>query len=87
MSCLLVFVLLSAFSCSDFVLAFCSRRSSGSSSSRAPAPSSSGVLVPGSSGAPVPAVPLLSQGGGHVFAAVVPPARSSLCFTKKKIVG
>ena len=59
----------------------------GSSSSRAPMPSSSGVLVLGSSRAPVPAVPLLSQGGGDVFAAVVPPARSSLCFTKKKIVG
>ena len=58
----------------------------GSSSSGAPAPSSSRVLVPGSSGAPIPAVPLLSQGGGDVFAAVVPPARS-LCFTKKKIVG
>ena len=49
-------------------------------------PSSSRVLVPGSSGAPIPAVPLLSQGGGDVFATVVPPARSSLCFTKKKIV-
>ena len=59
----------------------------GSSSSRASAPSSSGVLVPGSSGALVPAVLLLSQGGGDIFAAVVPPARSSLCFTKKKIVG
>ena len=87
MSCLLVFVLLSAFSCSDFVLAFCSKRSLGSSSSGAPAPSSSGVLVLGSSGNPVPAVPLLSQGGGDVFAAVVPPARSSLCFMKKNIVG
>ena len=95
MSCLLVFVLLSAFSCSDFVLAFCSKWSLGSSSSGAPAPSFSGVLVPGSSRvlvpgssrAPVPAVPLLSQGGGDVFAIVVPPARSSLCFTKKKIVG
>ena len=87
MSCLLVFVLLSAFSYSDFVLAFCSMRSLGSSSSRALAPSSSGVLVPGSSGAPVPAVPLLSHGGGDVFAAVVPPARYSLCFMKKKIVG
>ena len=58
----------------------------GSSSSGALAPSSSGVLALGSSGAPVLAVPLLSQGGGDVFAAVVPPARSSLCFTKKKIV-
>ena len=59
----------------------------GSSSSGAPAPSSSRVLVLGSSRAPVPALPLLSQGGGDVFAAVIPPARSSLCFTKKKIVG
>ena len=66
---------------------FCSKRSLGSSSSRAPAPSSSGAPVPGSSGAPVLAAPLLSQGGGDVFAAVVPPTRSSLCFTKKKIVG
>ena len=71
MSCLLVFVLLSAFSCSDFVLDFCSRRSLGSNSSRAPVPSCSRVLVLGSSGAPVPAVPLLSQGGGDVFATVV----------------
>ena len=59
----------------------------GSSSSGAPAPSSSKVLVPGSSGAPVPAAPLLSQGGGDVYAAIVPPVRSSLCFTKKKIAG
>ena len=70
MSCLLVFVLLSAFSYSDFVLAFCSKRSLGSSTS----------------GAPVPAVPLLSQGGGDVFAAIVPPLRSSFGFMKKKIV-
>ena len=37
-------------------------------------------------GAPVHAAPLLSQGGGDVFAAVVPPARSSFGFMKKKIV-
>ena len=72
MSCLLVFLLLSASSCSDFVLAlFCSKQSLGSSSS--------GVLV---STTPPP-----SQGGGDVFAAVVPPTRSSFCFMKKKIAG
>ena len=53
------------------VLFPCSKRSSGSSSS----------------GAPVPAALLPSQGGGDVFAAVVPPVRSSFCFTKKKIAG
>ena len=69
---LLVFVLLSTFSCSDFVLAlFCSKWSLGLSSS--------GVLV---STTPPP-----SQGGGDVFAIVLPPARSSFCFTKKKIAG
>ena len=47
------------------------------SSSRAPALSSSV--------APVPAAPLLSQGGGDVFAAIVPSARSSFGFLKKKI--
>ena len=72
MSCLLVFLLLSTSSCSDLVVAlFCSKRSLG--------PSSSGVLV---STTPPPL-----QGGGDVFAAVVPPARSSFCFTKKKIAG
>ena len=69
---LFVFVLLSTFSCSDSVLAlFCSKRSLGSSSSRVP----------------VSTKPPPSQGGGDVFAAVVPPARSSFCFTKKKIAG
>ena len=57
------------------------------SSSTLPMPSSSVALAPASSGAPVSAIPLLSPSGGDVFAAVVPPARSSLCFTKKKIVG
>ena len=33
----------------------------------------------------VPAALLLSQGGGDVFAAIVPPARSSFGFMKKKI--
>ena len=35
----------------------------------------------------VPAIPLLPPSDGVVFAAVVPPARSSFCFTKKKIAG
>ena len=56
-------------------------------SSGAPVPSSSGALVLASSGAPVPAIPLLPPSGGDVFAAVVPPARSSFCFAKKKIAG
>ena len=55
------------------------------SSSGAPALSSSGALVPSSSVALVPATPLLSQGGGDVFAAIVPPTRSSFGFLKKKI--
>ena len=77
---LFVFVLLSTFSCSDSVLAlFCSKRSLGSSSSVA--------LFSSSFRATVPATPLLSQGGGDVFAAVVPPARSSFGFMKKKIAG
>ena len=50
-------------------------------------PSSSVALVSGSSGALVPAIPLLPPSGGDVFAAVVPPARSSFCFMKKKIAG
>ena len=53
----------------------------------APVPSSSVGLVPGSSRALVPAIPLLSPSGRDVFAAVVPPARSSFCFAKKKIAG
>ena len=31
-----------------------------------------------SSGAPVPTTPLLSQSGGDIFAAIVPPLRSSV---------
>ena len=57
------------------------------SSSAPPMPSSSAAPAPASSGAPVSAIPLLSPSGGDVFAAVVPPTRPSLCFTKKKIVG
>ena len=55
------------------------------SSSGALALSSSGALLPSSSVAPVPAAPLLSQGGSDVFATIVPPARSSFGFLKKKI--
>ena len=53
--------------------------------------SSSGVPVPAapllssSSGTPVPAAPLLSQGGSDVFAAIVPPLRSSIGFLKKRV--
>ena len=65
------------------------------SSSKAPAPgssialepSSSVALVTSSSRALVSATPLLPLSGGDVFAVVVPPARSSFCFTKKKIAG
>ena len=56
-------------------------------SSIAPVLSSSVALVPSSSGAPVLATPLLPPSGRDVFAAVVPPVRSSFCFTKKKIAG
>ena len=72
-------------------------------SSEAPAPvsfvasvlSSSVALVLSSSVAPVPsssralvlAIPLLPPSGGDIFATVVPPARSSFCFAKKKIAG
>ena len=55
------------------------------SSSVAPVPSSSEAPVPASSGALVPAIPLLPPSGGDIFATVVPPARSSFCFAKKKI--
>ena len=57
------------------------------SSSVALVPSSSVALVLASSEALVPAIPLLPQSGGDVFATVVPPARSSFCFAKKKVVG
>ena len=54
-------------------------------SSVALVPSSSVALVPSSFGAPVPATPLLPLSGGDVFAAVVPPARSSFGLMRKKI--
>ena len=57
------------------------------SSSTAPVPSSSEALAPASSRAPVSAIPLLSPSGGDVFAAVVPPTRSSFYFVKKKVAG
>ena len=56
-------------------------------SSIAPELSSAVALVPSSSKAPVPAILLLPPSGRDVFATVVPPARSSFCFTKKKIAG
>ena len=49
--------------------------------------SSSMALVPASSAAPLSAIPLPSPGGGDVFAVVVPPARPSFGFVKKKVVG
>ena len=52
-----------------------------------PVRSSSTALAPASSAAPLSAVPLLSPGGGDVFAVVVPPWRLSLGFAKKKVVG
>ena len=57
------------------------------SSSTAPVPSSSTAPAPASSGALVSAIPLLSPSGGDVFAAVVPPARSSFGFARKKVAG
>ena len=45
-------------------------------------------LSSSSSGALVPTTPLLSQSGGDIFAAIVPPLRSSIRlgdFMKKKI--
>ncbi|XP_066400780.1 uncharacterized protein [Miscanthus floridulus] len=52
-----------------------------------PVRSSSMALAPASSAAPLSAVPLPSPGGRDVFAVVVPPARLSLGFAKKKVVG
>ena len=57
------------------------------SSSEVPTLGSSVAPAPSSSGAPVSATPLLPPSGGDVFAAMVPPTRSSFCFTKKKIAG
>ena len=48
---------------------------------------SSEAPVPASSGAPVSAIQLLPPSGGDVFATMVPPARSSFCFVKKKVAG
>jgi len=66
-----------------------------SSSLEAPVPSSTAPSVrsssaspaPAPSAAPLPAIPLSSPGGGDVFTVVVPPARPSLGFAKKKVVG
>ncbi|XP_066342009.1 uncharacterized protein [Miscanthus floridulus] len=57
------------------------------SSTAPPVRSSSTAPVPASSAAPLSAIPLPSPGGGDVFAVVVPPARPSLGFAKKKVVG
>ena len=57
------------------------------SSSAAPVLSSSMALAPTSSGAPVSAIPLQSPSGGDIFATVVPPARSSFGFARKKVAG
>ena len=53
------------------------------SSSTALVPSSSAALALASYGAPVLTIPLLPPSGRDVFAAVVPPTRSSFCFAKK----
>ena len=58
-----------------------------SSSLEAPAPSSTASLAPAPPAAPLPAIPLSSPGGGDVFTVVVPPARPSLGFAKKRVVG
>ncbi|XP_066319191.1 cell wall protein TIR4-like [Miscanthus floridulus] len=80
---------------SSEALAPTSSEAPGSSSLVASAPSctapsvriSSTAPAPTSSAAPLSAVPLPSLGGGDVFAVVVPPARPSLGFAKKKVVG
>ena len=58
-----------------------------SSSLEAPVPSSTASPAPAPSAAPLPAIPLSSPGGGDVFTVVVPPARPSLGFAKKRVVG
>ena len=55
------------------------------SSTAPPVQSSSMALAPASFIAPVSAIPLPSSGGGDVFAVVVPPARPSFGFAKKKV--
>ena len=57
------------------------------SSTAPPVRSSSASLAPAPSTAPLPAIPLSSPGGGDIFTVVVPPARPSLGFAKKKVVG
>ena len=58
-----------------------------SSSLEASVPSSTASLAPAPPAAPLPAIPLSSPGGGDVFTVVVPPARPSLGFAKKRVVG
>jgi len=80
---------------SSEALAPTSSKAPGSSSLVSSAPSCTAPLVRSSSAAPalassvapLSAVPLPSLGGGDVFAVVVPPARPSLGFAKKKVVG
>ena len=57
------------------------------SSTALPVRSSSMAPALASSVAPLSAIPRPSPGGGDVFAVVVPPARPSLGFAKKKVVG
>ena len=57
------------------------------SSTAPPVRSSSMAPAPASSAAPLSAIPLPSPGGGDVFAVVVPPARPSFGFAKKKVLG
>ena len=58
-----------------------------SSSLEAPVPSSTVSPAPAPPAAPLPAIPLSSPCGGDVFTVVVPPARPSLGFAKKRVVG
>ena len=58
-----------------------------SSSLEAPVSSSTASPALAPSAAPLPAIPLSSPGGGDVFTVVVPPARPSLGFAKKRVVG
>ena len=57
------------------------------SSTAPPVQSSSTAPALASSVAPLSAIPLPSPGGRDVFAVVVPPARPSFGFAKKKVVG
>ena len=58
-----------------------------SSSLEAPVSSSTASPAPAPPTVPLPAIPLSSPGGGDVFTVVVPPARPSLGFAKKRVVG